>query len=710
MQKSPGCYQEKASYMKNKSKKILIADCQVFQEPAWHRGMGKYSLALLKHLLKNDSFSKIYDLHLLLNENLEKDPEVLKVVSEELDGAQIIWGDLPVYRNGQSLTRVQRKSKDSVNNLVGDLFEKEDVTFLIMSLFLQSACPVFPDNSNKILLYYDLIMLQYYRMYLGLGPSEQHFAHYKTVFESDKILSISKTAANDLTLYLGIMKEKIADIDGAPIKRKGITAKKPSINLEGNFILMPSGGDPRKNNHRAVMGFEDFNKSNGEKYKLILTSYFGKGMIKELNKISKNLIFTGNVEESELAWLYENCEAVLFAPEYEGLGMPILEAADYGKPVACSDISVFREISPTAFYYFDHESPISISNTLTEVFADVDFYSKKSEYKSILKDYSWESTAEKVLEVLTSSNKCDTNTIKKKKLAMVCSNIQISNYSGYLAALNYSKLMEEYEVEMFYDLEGGGEVLRPNHLAFVNEVNSLFNLDGDNMNEYERVLYFIEDDKNTPLIVAKALAIKGDIILLSESLKNVYVSLLNKKFISKNRLKAEEIISSEVKGLDYLVSLLKNSNKIFTDKGVAKAIKNNKTLLNIDQSKTYNLDIFGLPELPYNIPKSDLSKLTTVYISGNLADLNITNIVSSIDELDNVEIILSKNIPTQQKKKIIVEASYNEIYSDLTDFELINKLQKAKDVIIYTNYNFSEEYFISERCSQLAIPVRTVKV
>ena len=38
--------------MAQTDKRILIVDGQVFQTPAWHRGMGKYSFELLRALEK----------------------------------------------------------------------------------------------------------------------------------------------------------------------------------------------------------------------------------------------------------------------------------------------------------------------------------------------------------------------------------------------------------------------------------------------------------------------------------------------------------------------------------------------------------------------------------------------------------------------------------------------------------------------------------
>ena len=121
-----------------------------------------------------------------------------------------------------------------------------------------------------------------------------------------------------------------------------------------------------------------FNKSQGNKYKLILTSTFDESSQKLLRQLSSNIIFTGNVSDSELVQLYRHCACLLFASLIEGLGMPVLEAVTNDRPVACSNIDVLTEISKLAFYLFDPYQPDQIAKALSSAI------SNKTGLKSIL--------------------------------------------------------------------------------------------------------------------------------------------------------------------------------------------------------------------------------------------------------------------------------------------------------------------------------------
>jgi glycosyltransferase involved in cell wall biosynthesis len=82
---------------------------------------------------------------------------------------------------------------------------------------------------------------------------------------------------------------------------------------------------------------------------------------------SDDIVFTGNVSEGTMKWLFDNCAFLVFPSEYEGLGLPVLEAIDSKKQIACSDISVFRELSATAFLFFDPLDPESSAAIEKEV-------------------------------------------------------------------------------------------------------------------------------------------------------------------------------------------------------------------------------------------------------------------------------------------------------------------------------------------------------
>ena len=80
----------------------------------------------------------------------------------------------------------------------------------------------------------------------------------------------------------------------------------------------------------------------------------------------------GYVQEVRLAALYRYCQFVVFPSLYEGFGIPVVEAMQFGKPVLCSDRTSLPEIAGEAAIYFDPRIPGEIEQAMFRVMADAD--------------------------------------------------------------------------------------------------------------------------------------------------------------------------------------------------------------------------------------------------------------------------------------------------------------------------------------------------
>ncbi len=70
-----------------------------------------------------------------------------------------------------------------------------------------------------------------------------------------------------------------------------------------------------------------------------------------------NLHFTGYVTEAEKLDLIRGAAGLVFPSFSEGFGIPVVEGAVFGRPVICSDIPVFREITGGLADYVDPTRP-----------------------------------------------------------------------------------------------------------------------------------------------------------------------------------------------------------------------------------------------------------------------------------------------------------------------------------------------------------------
>lgn len=558
-------------------KRSLVVDAQLFQTPAWHRGMGKYSYELLKSLtLLNKKTSTWHDIIVLLSSKLPLDPSVPKAL-DCLDGIRVATLDLEPNDILDPHTTVQTNKK-VINDYMQAEFSQPDakegaIDFFILSLMQGEISPVFPagDNVQKIVLFYDLIPLMLYKIYLQNPITQKEYlSKISELIAADTYLAISKTVANDLAVYLGIEPKRIISIDGGPIEH---SRKSKRLEVPHPFILMPTGNDLRKNNRRAITGFEEFNTKQGGSYTLVITSFFKEEEIQELKKLSPNVVFTGNISGDELNYLYEETTALLFPSEYEGLGLPILEAAEKNKPIACSNISVFREMSKSAFNYFDPEYASSIAAALERT---VNSKPDTAAYKKILKKYNWEATAE-AAEQIISSQKAGKTLIRKKLLHVYSIDSALPAYEAKLLQQSHGELSVLFDIS--YTFAAGAvpmnESSRINYLPFV--TRAAYVSQGEPIRLYDDVInfYHISNRKQAAQIVFTALAKSGIVLLHDLNIDTAWQAMASDlSLIDASRYEAEQGLDQVYghKDTGMLVSLVTRQKAVLVFSAEAKAV------------------------------------------------------------------------------------------------------------------------------------------
>ncbi len=527
--------------IKHNDSSVVIFDCQLLQTKAWHRGMGKYTAQMIAAFLGNKQYVGGYEKIILLFNSKLAYADDLRSFVESKKAAQAVFLELDVPKDGDqhSITVGQEANQKKLDEYIGLEFPGKRVGFMISSLFLDEACPAFPTTTYNSLIYYDLIPLMYYRLYLGLGASEQYFTRFSVMLAADQIFAISETVANDLVSFLGVPREKIINIRGASNSAEKGKSKKPKLGISKPYILMPTGGDPRKNNLNGVKGFSRFNAQNGNRYQLLITSFFADSQKEELSSYSPDVVFTGNVADNEVWWLYENAEAVLFPAEYEGLGMPILEAIDADQTIVCSDIAVFREISEQAFFMFDPMDPESISASLEKALgADKkELAAKKSHYKKISDYYTWDSTASIVNDRLIGDT--SRQRLEKSRIAFVTPNLCQPTIEGRYVAQQYPHLCEHYTIDFYYDMSNSDLPVRPSYLAFASRVRPLRDLTRERYEKYDLVVYVIANSEASMASLQASLALPGLVITTDDNLIDVYGAAYAEGLMSEARVARE---------------------------------------------------------------------------------------------------------------------------------------------------------------------------
>ncbi len=143
-----------------------------------------------------------------------------------------------------------------------------------------------------------------------------------------------------------------------------------------NYLLFVSTLEPRKNLSTLLSGYAALPTATQKQYPLVLAG--GKGwkdeallaQLADLQAKGHPIIQAGYISDPERTALYEKASLCIMPSHYEGFGMPIVEAMSFGKPVVCSDITVFHEVAGDAAVYFDKDKPEELTNLLSSLLSD----------------------------------------------------------------------------------------------------------------------------------------------------------------------------------------------------------------------------------------------------------------------------------------------------------------------------------------------------
>jgi glycosyltransferase involved in cell wall biosynthesis len=236
----------------------------------------------------------------------------------------------------------------------------------------------------------------------------------KMLSKSDSILTISNSVSNEVIHYqdqgfnsVKISKDFIKHFSlGSELDLIQETAE-PRTALKKIFhddcYLVVGTIEPRKN-HEYILESFDLLWAQRSEAKLIIIGRLGwknESMIKRIinHKLyGINLFMFNDISDSELAYAYNRCKALIIASKAEGFGLPIVEAFQQNLKVMCSDIPVFREVAGNAAFYFDLNDSASLVKIISEL--------PKKQLNDSMKWLNWQQSTETLVhELLFLKNK-----------------------------------------------------------------------------------------------------------------------------------------------------------------------------------------------------------------------------------------------------------------------------------------------------------------
>jgi glycosyltransferase involved in cell wall biosynthesis len=262
-------------------------------------------------------------------------------------------------------------------------------------------------NVPTVLTAYDVIPLIYPQYYSVPQRLIFRFAHTLALRTARMTLAISEATKIDLIRRLGARPDRIrviplaADPHFTPQSAIAVQTVRDKYHLPDHFILYIGSNKPHKNLVRLVTAFSNVQRPTSNFHLIVAGSWDERyPEARRLAQGNDHIHFIGPVSDADLPALYSGAVALAFVSEYEGFGLPPLEAMACGTPVIASNTSSLPEVIGDAGLLIDPHDVSAIAAALERITSDPALRSDlKQRSLKRAAQFSWEQTARLTLDV-----------------------------------------------------------------------------------------------------------------------------------------------------------------------------------------------------------------------------------------------------------------------------------------------------------------------
>ncbi|QWD92057.1 glycosyltransferase family 4 protein [Polynucleobacter asymbioticus] len=224
---------------------------------------------------------------------------------------------------------------------------------------------------------------------------------------ADLVMADSQSTVNGIAEVFPQFSHKVrmVHLGASKPQRPDNTKALLELNIHKPFFLFVGTIEPRKNLERLLSAFALLPRPIRDQFSLVMAGGKGWGgvnlekLIYE-KKLTDSVKLLGYVSDQQLAALYSNARFLVMPSLYEGFGLPLVEAMQYGTPVLTSYGGSMAEIAGNGGVLVDPYSVESISTSIQQMLIDDQFMEALTKNaRRRAQDFSWDKCATETIEV-----------------------------------------------------------------------------------------------------------------------------------------------------------------------------------------------------------------------------------------------------------------------------------------------------------------------
>lgn len=222
---------------------------------------------------------------------------------------------------------------------------------------------------------------------------------------ADYVIADSQFTRSEVLSFFSCVKDKIDVIYLASSLRSNGTAGPSSI--ASPYFLFVGSSAPHKNLERMLLAYVQYRKQSPHPSDLVIAGSDQWGDFSVIDFIRTNDLqacvhLIQHVDDSVLSALYAHAQALVLVSLYEGFGLPLVEAMEWGIPLIASNTSSVAEIASDAALLVDPLDTDTIAKAFGRMTDDEATRSNLAHNaKTRGQQFSWKRTASETMAILS---------------------------------------------------------------------------------------------------------------------------------------------------------------------------------------------------------------------------------------------------------------------------------------------------------------------
>ena len=399
----------------------IVIDMQGAQTASRFRGIGRYTTALARGILRNAGEHEIW---LVVSDGLYQSIDAIRADFAGLlpqDRIRVFTALAPVPDTHPCFDARREAAEVIREHFIAQLHpDAVLVTSLFESYFEHAVVSAgrFADPARTAVILYDLIPLFNPDTYLSSSLARTlYMDKIASLKRAGLLLAISDYARAEAIGALALNPDHVVAISTAvdetflprQLAPKELAAIGQQFGITRAMLMYAPGGyDTRKNLNGMISAYSLLPAALRASHQLVVASRLTEANRADLTAHARRcglrddeLVLTGYVSDAHLIGLYQSAALFIFPSLHEGFGLPALEAMACGAPVIGSNTTSLPEVIGLAEAMFDPASPPAIAAKIAEVLGDPAMLARlRTHGRMQAARFSWNATARRALSAM----------------------------------------------------------------------------------------------------------------------------------------------------------------------------------------------------------------------------------------------------------------------------------------------------------------------